>query len=112
MTGTGAPAGTGDAGRDGEDEVSEQLWEVFVRSARGLSHVHVGSLRAADARLAMLSARDLYTRRQEGASLWVVRSSELYCSDPAEKDAYFEPAAGKPYRHPSYYTIPEGVTHI
>ncbi|MFI5798686.1 1,2-phenylacetyl-CoA epoxidase subunit PaaB [Streptomyces sp. NPDC051677] len=110
MTETAATAGTG--GDAGSDAVSEQLWEVFVRSARGLSHVHVGSLRAADARLAMLSARDLYTRRQEGVSLWVVRSSDLHCSDPADKEAYFEPAAGKPYRHPGYYTIPEGVTQI
>jgi ring-1,2-phenylacetyl-CoA epoxidase subunit PaaB len=91
---------------------SEPLWEVFVRAARGLSHVHVGSLRAADEDLAMLSARDLYTRRQEGVSLWVVRSADLHCSDPEDKDAFFDPAASKPYRHPSYYTIPEGVTHL
>ncbi|MGZ4449374.1 MAG: 1,2-phenylacetyl-CoA epoxidase subunit PaaB, partial [Nocardioides sp.] len=42
------------------------LWEVFVRSRRGLSHVHVGSLHAPDAEMALRNARDVYTRRQEG----------------------------------------------
>ena len=44
------------------------LWEVFVRSRRGLSHVHVGSLHAPDAEMALRNARDVYTRRQEGVS--------------------------------------------
>jgi ring-1,2-phenylacetyl-CoA epoxidase subunit PaaB len=96
----------------GDSHAREPLWEVFVRSDRGLSHVHVGSLRAGDHELALLSARDLYTRRQEGVSLWVVRSSDVHASDPQDKKMLFEPAASKPYRHASYYTIPEGVTHI
>ena len=46
------------------------LWEVFVRAKRGLSHVHSGSLHAPDAEMALRNARDLYTRRQEGVSIW------------------------------------------
>ena len=38
------------------------IWEVFVRSSRGLSHVHAGSLHAPDAAMALRNARDLYTR--------------------------------------------------
>lgn len=41
------------------------LWEVFVRSGRGLSHVHAGSLHAPDATMALRNGRDLYTRRNE-----------------------------------------------
>ena len=48
------------------------LWEVFVRANRGLSHVHVGSLHAPDAEMAVRNGRDLYTRRGEGVSIWVV----------------------------------------
>jgi len=88
------------------------LWEVFVRPARGTNHVHVGSLHAADATLALQNARDLYTRRNEGVSIWVVRSADITASSPEEKDAFFEPAADKPYRHPTFYTIPEGVEHL
>ena len=69
------------------------LWEVFVRARRGLSHVHVGSLHAPDAEMALRNARDLYTRRQEGVSLWVVPAADITASSPDEKDAFFDPAA-------------------
>ena len=55
------------------------LWEVFVRSRRGLSHTHAGSLHAPDAEMALRNARDLYTRRERtktshrGQSVWVMR---------------------------------------
>jgi ring-1,2-phenylacetyl-CoA epoxidase subunit PaaB len=88
------------------------LWEVFVRPARGTNHVHVGSLHAADSTLALQNARDLYTRRNEGVSIWVVRSADITASSPEEKDSFFEPSADKPYRHPTFYTIPEGVEHL
>jgi ring-1,2-phenylacetyl-CoA epoxidase subunit PaaB len=85
------------------------LWEVFVRARRGLSHNHVGSLHAPDARLALRNARDVYTRRQEGVSIWVVAAAAITASSPDEKDAFFDPAGDKPYRHPTFYDIPDGV---
>jgi len=88
------------------------LWEVFVRSRRGLSHTHAGSLHAPDAQMALRNARDLYTRRAEGVSIWVVPSSAVTASSPDEKDPFFEPAGDKPYRHPTFYEIPEGVKHL
>lgn len=88
------------------------LWEVFVRSSRGLSHVHAGSLHAPDATMALRNARDLYTRRNEGVSLWVVKSEDINSSDPDHKDAFFESSQGKNYRHATYYTQSEGVKHL
>ena len=88
------------------------LWEVFIRSQSGLSHRHVGSLHAPDAKMAMLNARDVYTRRNEGVSIWVVRSADITASDPAEADALFEPARDKVYRHPTFYTIPDEVKNL
>lgn len=88
------------------------MWEVFVRSSRGLSHLHAGSLNAPDAEMAVRNARDLYTRRNEGVSIWVVRSSDITASDPDSKDAFFESPRGKEYRHASYYTESEGVKHL
>jgi len=85
------------------------LYEVFVRSKRGLSHKHCGSIHAADSRMAIENARDLYTRRSEGESIWVVRSADITASDPAEGDALFGPAADKIYRHPTFYEIPDEV---
>ncbi len=87
------------------------LWEVFVRGRRGLSHTHVGSLHAPDAPMALRNARDLYTRRQEGVSLWVVPSTEITASSPDEADPFFAPA-DKPYRHPTFYEVPEEAQHL
>ncbi len=88
------------------------LYEVFVRSRAGLEHKHVGSLHAADARMAIEAARDVYTRRQEGVSLWVVPSAQITASDPEEADALFEPARDKVYRHPTFYAIPDEVKNL
>ena len=88
------------------------LWEVFVRSRGGLSHRHVGSVHAPDAEIAVRHARDTYTRRMEGVSLWVVASAAIIASDPADDAAMFDPAADKIYRHPTFYNIPDGITHI
>jgi len=104
---------TGPATPDGPGGRREwPLYEVFVRAKRGLSHVHVGSLHASDAEMALRNARDVYTRRQEGVSLWVVESSMVTASSPEEKDAFFEPAADKIYRHPTFYDVPDGVEHL
>ncbi len=88
------------------------LWEVFIRSKQGLSHKHVGSLRAADEEMAVENARDVYTRRSEGVSIWVVQSKDVYASDPSEADVLFEPADNKVYRHPTFYDVPDGVEHM
>lgn len=85
------------------------LWEVFVRSRNGLAHKHVGSIHAIDAEMAVQAARDVYTRRGEGVSIWVVPSAVITASAPEEKDSFFEPAADKPYRHPTFYAVPDGA---
>ena len=88
------------------------LWEVFVRSRNGLAHSHVGSLHAADATLALHNARDVYTRRGEGTSIWVVRSSDIHASDPDDKDALFEPALDKTFRQATFYELPDEVKNL
>ena len=88
------------------------LWEVFIRSAHGLAHKHVGSLHAPDAEMAIRNARDVYTRRNEGVSIWVVRSSDITASSPGEKEPLFEAANDKVYRHPTFYQVPEEVKNL
>ena len=62
--------------------------------------------------MALEHARDAYTRRMEGVSLWVVESSKITASDPGDAAALFEPAEDKIYRHPTFYTIPAHIKHI
>jgi len=88
------------------------LWEVFVRAKNGLAHKHAGSVHAADEKMALEAARDTYTRRMEGVSLWVLPSAQIVASDPGDARALFEPAEDKVYRHPTFYKIPDGITHI
>ena len=88
------------------------LWEVFIRPRSGLNHKHVGSLHAADGELALQAARDVYTRREEGNSIWVVRAEDILASDPDKSAENFDPAADKIYRHPSFYEIPDEVGHM
>jgi len=88
------------------------LWEVFIRSKAGLNHRHSGSLHAADADMALEMARDVYTRRNEGVSIWVVESNNINASDPDAKDALFDPANDKIYRHPTFYELPDEVKHM
>jgi ring-1,2-phenylacetyl-CoA epoxidase subunit PaaB len=78
------------------------LWEIFIQSKRGLDHKHVGSLHAADAQMAIENARDVYTRRNEGNSIWAVLSGKSTPASP-EDQGFFDPADDKVYRHPTFY---------
>jgi ring-1,2-phenylacetyl-CoA epoxidase subunit PaaB len=93
-------------------EESSPLWEVFIRARNGLAHRHAGSLHADDAAMALAAARDLFTRRGEAASLWVVPSAAITASDPDQAGMLFEPTGSKIYRHPSFYEVPEDVGHM
>ncbi|MCO6441385.1 MAG: 1,2-phenylacetyl-CoA epoxidase subunit B [Nitrococcus mobilis] len=88
------------------------LWEVFIRSRHGLAHKHVGSLHASDAAMALANARDVYTRRGEGMSIWVVRSTDITASAPGDKAILFDPSEDKVYRHPTFYEIPDEVDNL
>ena len=88
------------------------LWEVFVRSKQGLDHKHVGSLHATDAAMAIENARDVYTRRQEGISIWVVESKYIHASNPEEAESLYDPANDKIYRYPTFYDLPDEVGHM
>jgi len=88
------------------------LWEVFIQSKPGLSHKHVGSIHAADAQSAIENARDVYTRRSEGTSIWVVPANAISASSPDDEEEFFEPANDKVYRHPTFYNIPKGVKYL
>ncbi len=88
------------------------LFEVFIRSRNGLEHRHAGSLHAADPTMALENARDVYTRRQEGVSIWVVESKNIHASNPEQAGELFEPAKDKVYRHPTFYDLPIELKHI
>jgi ring-1,2-phenylacetyl-CoA epoxidase subunit PaaB len=85
------------------------LWEVFIRGQHGMNHRHVGSLHASDEEMAIKNARDVYTRRNEGVSIWVVEARHIAASSPSDKGPLYEPGESKVYRHPTFFDIPEEV---
>jgi ring-1,2-phenylacetyl-CoA epoxidase subunit PaaB len=85
------------------------LWEIFIRGQHGASHRHVGSLHAPDAELAIKHARDVYTRRKEGVSIWAVPTTAIAASNPDQKGQLYDPSDNKPYRHPTFFDIPKEI---
>ena len=101
--------------KPGSDQPVEKgwpLWEIFIRSKQGLDHKHAGSLHAADAKMAIENARDVYTRRMEGVSIWAVESKHIHASSPDDAAAFYEPAHDKIYRHPTFYELPDELKHM
>ncbi len=94
------------------DKNTWPLWEIFIRRKAGLDHKHAGSLHAADAKMAIEMARDVYTRRQEGISIWAVESSNLHASNPDDAEIFYDPANDKIYRHPTFYVLPDSIKHM
>lgn len=88
------------------------LWEVFLQPKPGLAHKHMGNVHAADGEMALQNARDVYTRRNEGTSIWVVPANTVVASRSEEADAFFDPADSKVYRHPTFYNLKDGVKFI
>ena len=88
------------------------LWEIFIRSKQGLDHKHAGSLHAANAQMAIENARDVYTRRMEGISIWAVESKFIHASNPDDASSLYDPANDKAYRHQTFYNLPDAVKHM
>ena len=82
-----------------------KLYEVFIRAKSGLNHRHVGSLHASDEEMALQNARDVYTRRMEGVSIWVVEAAKIFASNPEQEHEWFDPAEDKVYRYPTFYPL-------
>jgi ring-1,2-phenylacetyl-CoA epoxidase subunit PaaB len=93
-------------------EDNMQLYEVFIRSKRGLDHKHVGSLHAEGQEQALEYARDVYTRRSEGVSIWVVNSSNIFASQEDDNESFYDPMDDKPYRHATHYQLPDAVNNM
>ncbi len=89
-----------------------EMWEVFIQTKPGLSHKHAGTVQAPTAEMALQNARDVYTRRKEGTSIWVIPSKYIVTSEGVDKEVFFDPADDKLYRHPTFYQIPNDVKNM
>jgi ring-1,2-phenylacetyl-CoA epoxidase subunit PaaB len=88
------------------------IWEVFIQQKTGQPHKHAGSVHATDKEMALQNARDTYTRRKEGTSIWVVLTENISASNPSENESFFDPANDKIYRQASHYVVPKDAKQI
>ncbi len=86
-----------------------EVWEVFIQKETGAPHEHAGSIHAADPEIALQNARDVFARRGEVVSIWVVPANSITASSPDDSGPFFDPANDKIYRHPQFYHIPKSV---
>jgi phenylacetate-CoA oxygenase PaaH subunit len=92
----------------------EQYYNPMIRALRSFPAPVICAVNgvAADAAMALENARELYTRRSEGVSLWVVPSAQITASSPDEKEPLFDPSDDKVYRHATFYDLPKDVGHM
>ena len=53
-----------------------------------------------------------YTRRGEGVSIWVVKSSDIVASQESDSASFYDPQDDKPYRHATFYKVPDEVSNL
>lgn len=97
---------------ENDNDTQWQLWEVFTQEKSGAPHEHAGSVRAPDKEIALLNARDVYSRRKEAVNIWVVLAENIVASTPEDVGPFFDPANDKIYRNPNFYKTPEGIKQI
>jgi ring-1,2-phenylacetyl-CoA epoxidase subunit PaaB len=87
-----------------------ETWEVFHIGVRGAHAVHVGSLHAPNAEVALLFAKEQYARRMKCVSLWVVRTSDISTIGGEEDSDIFETTTSKDYREARGYRVGGKIT--
>ena len=85
-----------------------QVFEVFHQTARGEPHVHVGSVHAPDAEMALVLAKEQFARRQACVSLWVVSAKDITATK-CEDSALFDRYTDRSYRESWGYKTPRTV---
>ena len=78
------------------------VFEVFHQQARGEPHVHVGSIHAPDAQMALVLAKEQYARRMACVNLWVVSAEAILATDYEDADI-FDHGTDKSYRESTGY---------
>lgn len=85
-----------------------QTYEVFHQLKRGAQHVHVGIVHAPNPEMALLYAKEQYSRRGSTTNLWVVPSISVFATQYEDSDI-FTTTDEKIYRDPGSYKVMERI---
>lgn len=86
-----------------------ETYEVFSQKKRGEHHVHVGSLHAPNAEMALLFAKEQYGRRGVSVNMWVVKTADVFATDYEDEDI-FATVPDKQYREAGIYKVVDRIT--
>lgn len=85
-----------------------QTYEVFAQRKRGTHHEHVGSVHAPNPDLAILFAKEQYTRRGVCVNLWVAKTADITATEYEDEDI-FETTSEKIHRDPESYKVMDRI---
>ena len=85
-----------------------QTYEVFHQVKRGAQHMHVGIVHAPNPDMALLYAKEQYSRRGKTVNLWVVPSTAIFATEYLDADI-FSTTEEKTYRDPATYKVMERI---
>lgn len=85
-----------------------QTYEVFHQVKRGMHHQHVGCVHAPNPEMAVLFAKEQYSRRGQCVNLWVTKSSNIFATDYEDADI-FETTPDKFHRDPGSYKVMDKI---
>ncbi len=85
-----------------------QTFEVFHQEKRGEQHQHVGIVHAPNAEMALLFGKEQYARRGATVNLWVVKTSDVFCSEYEDSDM-FDTTPEKFHRDPGSYKVMDKI---
>ncbi len=84
------------------DADAAHLFAVLRQDTKNESHVHVGDVHAPDAEMALLLAKEQFTRREPCVSLWVVPYTAITATSYDDPDL-FTHVTDKSYRFGGSY---------
>ncbi len=83
-------------------------WEVFHQEKKGKQVIHVGVVHASSPDMALMMAKEAFSRRGKTTNLWVVKTSDVFTFD-AEDEDIFETTIEKVHREPGYYKVRDRI---
>lgn len=86
-------------------------YEVFWKERPGDQPVHVGTVHAPSAEMALVFAKENYCRRGRTAALWVVRTADILTFSLADAEM-FETVPEKTYREPDAYKVVQKLLRL
>ncbi|MFN8366836.1 MAG: hypothetical protein U0Y96_06295 [Candidatus Kapaibacterium sp.] len=81
-----------------------QTYEVFHQAKTGGRHIHVGSVHAPNAEMALLYAKEQFGRRSVCVNMWVVKTQDILSLATEDADV-FATTPEKDFREASGYKV-------